>query len=61
MRDYTLSEGGAAYGIDLLPIGKRMDRFDEAVAIVKSLLANEHTDFAGEYYTITNARCAPGG
>ena len=50
-----------AYGIDLLPIGKRMDRFDEAVAIVKSLLASAHTDFAGKYYTLKNARCEPKG
>jgi F420-dependent oxidoreductase-like protein len=51
----------AAYGIDLLPIGQRMDRFAEAVHIIDSLLKNETTSFAGAYYTLTDARCEPKG
>lgn len=50
-----------AYGIPLLPIGKRMDRLEEAVQVVRGLLTNAHTDFAGEYYQLVNARCEPKG
>ncbi len=50
-----------AYGIDLLQIGQRMDRFEESVQIVRSLLANETTDFSGEYFNIKDARCEPKG
>jgi len=50
-----------AYGIDLLPLKQRMDRFEECVQVVKSLLANEHTTFAGEYYQLRDARCEPKG
>lgn len=51
----------AAYGIDLLPMKQRMDRFEENVQIVRSLLSNETTNFAGRYYQITEARCEPKG
>ena len=51
----------AAYGIDLLPMKQRMDRFEENVQIVKSLLSNETTNFAGHHYQITDARCEPKG
>lgn len=51
----------AAYGIELLPIGKRMDRFEEAVQIVIALMTQETTSFSGSYYRITDARCEPKG
>jgi F420-dependent oxidoreductase-like protein len=51
----------AAYGIDLLPLGKRMDRFEEAVQIVISLLSEETTSFQGSHYQVTDARCEPKG
>ncbi|MEM7019735.1 MAG: TIGR03560 family F420-dependent LLM class oxidoreductase [Pseudomonadota bacterium] len=51
----------AAYGIDLLPMKQRMDRFEEGVRVVKSLLADEYTNFEGEYFQLTNARCEPKG
>jgi F420-dependent oxidoreductase-like protein len=51
----------AAYGIDLLPLKQRMDRFEEAVAIIRSLLGQENTSYQGEYYTLTDARCEPKG
>ncbi len=54
-------EESNAYGIDLLPLKQRMDRFDEYVAVVDSLLRNEVTNFNGEYFTITDARCEPKG
>ena len=51
----------AAYGIDLLPLKQRMDRFEEAVQVVRSLLVNEHTTFDGAYYSLKDARCEPKG
>jgi F420-dependent oxidoreductase-like protein len=50
-----------AYGIDLLPLKQRMDRFEECVQVVRSLLTQERTDFSGEFYQLTNARCEPKG
>jgi F420-dependent oxidoreductase-like protein len=51
----------AAYGIDLLPLKQRMDRFEESVQVVRSLLAQENTTFKGDYFELTNARCEPKG
>ena len=51
----------AAYGIDLLPLKQRMDRFEESVQVVRSLLENESTTFNGEYFQLSNARCEPKG
>ncbi len=48
-----------AYGIELGTMRERMDRFDEGVEVVKSLLSNETTDFAGVFYQLTDARCEP--
>ena len=48
-----------AYGIPLGTITERLDRFDEGVEVIHRLLTQEHTDFSGRYYTITNARCEP--
>ena len=50
-----------AYGIDLLPMGQRMDRFEEAVDVVDSLLSNEFTTFRGKYFQLEQARCEPKG
>ena len=44
----------AAYGIDLLSLGQRMDRFEEGVQVVRSLLREEYTTFTGEYYQLDN-------
>lgn len=51
----------AAYGLDLLPMKQRMDRFEECVAVVKSLLGNTVTQFSGRYYQLVDARCEPKG
>jgi F420-dependent oxidoreductase-like protein len=51
----------AAYGIDLLPIGQRMDRLEEGVEIVRALLENDFTDHSGHYFDLSNARCEPKG
>lgn len=48
-----------AYGIELPPLKKRFDQFDEGTQILIGLLRDEHTDFAGEHFTITNARNEP--
>ncbi len=48
-----------AYGIALGTMKQRMDRFDEGVEVVKSLLSNETTTFRGEHYELTEARCEP--
>ena len=50
-----------SYGIDLLPRGQRMDRFEEAVEVVDSLLSNEFTTFRGKYFQLEQARCEPKG
>lgn len=52
----------AAYGIELpMPLKKRFDMFDEGTQILIGLLSQEHTDFQGTYFTITNARNEPKG
>ena len=51
----------SAYGFELLPIRDRMDRFEESVQIVKSLLREKETTFNGEYYQLSQARCEPKG
>ena len=50
-----------AYGIDLLPMGQRMDRFEEAVGVIDSLLSHEVTNFQGKYFQLEQARCEPKG
>src|SRR5579862_8318872 len=48
-----------AYGIDLEPPGKRVSRFEEAIQIVRSMLAQDSTTFHGAHYDITDAPCDP--
>lgn len=48
-----------AYGIELGSVKDRLDRLEEGVACIVGLLTQEHTDFAGRFYTLTNARCEP--
>ncbi len=48
-----------AYGIELPDPGERVGRFDEAIQIVRALLDQPRTTFAGRYYTITDAPCEP--
>ena len=50
-----------AYGIDLLPMGQRMDRFEEAVEVIDSLLVHEIMTFQGKYLQLEQARCEPKG
>jgi len=48
-----------AYGIDLPPLKKRFDMFDEACEVIVGLLTNTTTDFDGVHYQLKGARCEP--
>ncbi|MET0911535.1 MAG: LLM class flavin-dependent oxidoreductase [Ilumatobacteraceae bacterium] len=48
-----------AYGIELEPAAIRVDRFEEAIQIVRSLFTNERTTFDGTHYSILDAPCDP--
>lgn len=48
-----------AYGIDLLGISERMDRFDEACDVIVGLLTQERTTYEGTYYALDQAYCEP--
>ncbi|HEY5650209.1 MAG TPA: LLM class F420-dependent oxidoreductase [Acidimicrobiia bacterium] len=51
-----------AYGITLGDsLTERFDRFDECVEVIVGMLENEETTFAGEYFTVKNARNEPKG
>jgi alkanesulfonate monooxygenase SsuD/methylene tetrahydromethanopterin reductase-like flavin-dependent oxidoreductase (luciferase family) len=40
---------------------ERFDRFDEGCEVLVRLLSQESTDFHGDYYNLTAARCEPKG
>lgn len=48
-----------AYGIDLMGARDRVDRFEEAIQIVRSLLQDGRTQFVGKHFAITDAPCQP--
>lgn len=48
-----------AYGIDLDPPKQRVDRFEEAIQVMRSMLTEDRTTLDGEYYTITDAPADP--
>lgn len=47
------------YGITLPPVRERIDRFEEAVQVVRGLLREPTTTFAGEHYRLVDALCEP--
>lgn len=49
----------AAYGIELGTLRERMDRFEEAVQILRSLLSQPRTTFSGQYFQLHDAPCQP--
>jgi F420-dependent oxidoreductase-like protein len=49
----------AAYGIALGSVTERLDRFEEAVQILSSMLREPRTSFAGSYFTVTDAPNQP--
>jgi F420-dependent oxidoreductase-like protein len=48
-----------AYGIELGTLTQRFDRLDEGIEIIRSLLDNKVTNFAGRYFTLVDAWCEP--
>jgi len=48
-----------AYGLEYGTVRSRLDRLDEACAIVTSLLREPRTTFAGEHYQLRDAPCDP--
>lgn len=49
----------SAYGIELGTVRERLDRFEEAVQIVSSMLSQRRTTFAGKYFQVTDAPNQP--
>jgi alkanesulfonate monooxygenase SsuD/methylene tetrahydromethanopterin reductase-like flavin-dependent oxidoreductase (luciferase family) len=47
------------YGIPFAAIGVRQNQLEEFVQIVRSMLTNDSTTFAGKYFQVSNARCNP--
>jgi len=47
------------YGIEFPPIGKRMDRLDEALTIAKLMFTQDRPSFEGAYYRIDRALNVP--
>ena len=48
-----------AYGIDLEPPKARVDRFAEAIKVIRSLLDNDRTNYDGQYYQFSDAPSNP--
>jgi alkanesulfonate monooxygenase SsuD/methylene tetrahydromethanopterin reductase-like flavin-dependent oxidoreductase (luciferase family) len=48
-----------SYGIELGSVKERLDRWEEALEVIVSLLTEEEVDFAGRYYRLRAARCDP--
>ncbi|MCU1503980.1 MAG: class flavin-dependent oxidoreductase [Ilumatobacteraceae bacterium] len=48
-----------AYGFELPPPGPRVDRFEEAIQVIHHLFHDDRANFAGTYYTLTDAPFAP--
>jgi F420-dependent oxidoreductase-like protein len=62
--DFGIGAGWAqpeyeAYGIPFPSAGTRLDILEEAVQCVRGLLRDEVTNFSGEHFTLTDARCEP--
>ncbi|MHB8588838.1 MAG: LLM class F420-dependent oxidoreductase [Candidatus Dormibacteraceae bacterium] len=47
------------YGVGFPPIGKRMDRLDEALTIAKLMFTQDRPSFEGKYYKIDRALNVP--
>jgi F420-dependent oxidoreductase-like protein len=48
-----------AYGFPFPGAKGRLDLLEESVQVVRGLLRQEVTDFEGEHFTLTDARCEP--
>jgi F420-dependent oxidoreductase-like protein len=49
----------AAYGLELGSVRERMDRFEEAVQVLRSLLTQPRTTFDGSYFQLADAPAQP--
>jgi F420-dependent oxidoreductase-like protein len=49
----------AAYGIPLGTVGERLNRFEEAVQVLVSMLRNDRTTFQGSYFSLSDAPNQP--
>ena len=49
----------AAYGIELGTVKERLDRFEEACQVLRDLLRERRTTFAGDHYRVTDAPNQP--
>ena len=47
------------YGLPFPPAPMRLAQLDEALRVCKLLWTQERADFAGQYFTLTSAICAP--
>jgi F420-dependent oxidoreductase-like protein len=48
-----------AYGIPFPPLRERLERLEEACVLIRSLLTQERTSFAGRHYQLVDAPCEP--
>lgn len=48
-----------SYGVDLLDGKERVDRFEEAIQIISSMLTQNRTNFPGKHFVISDATCQP--
>ena len=48
-----------AYGIPFPPLGKRLDILEEGIQVIRLLHTEDHVDFEGEHFTLTDACCNP--
>jgi len=49
----------SAYGYPFPDIGTRLDMLEEAAQIIRQMLTQDRTDFAGTHYQVDNASCLP--
>jgi alkanesulfonate monooxygenase SsuD/methylene tetrahydromethanopterin reductase-like flavin-dependent oxidoreductase (luciferase family) len=54
-------DGGGDAPMFGIPDDRRVDRFEEAIQIVRGLLREGHIDFAGTYYQVRNGELRPRG
>ena len=47
------------FGIDLPPVGERVDRLEEAIVMIRGLTSQQRTTFAGRYYQLDDAPFQP--
>jgi alkanesulfonate monooxygenase SsuD/methylene tetrahydromethanopterin reductase-like flavin-dependent oxidoreductase (luciferase family) len=47
------------YGIDLPPVGERVDRLEEAIVMLRGLMSQQRTTFDGRYYRLDDAPLSP--